>query len=45
MVGDRPREDVAGARAAGLQALLYDPQGRAPGPGSVRDLRQVPARL
>lgn len=45
MVGDRPREDVAGARAAGLGALLYDPRGRAPGPGSVRDLRQVPRRL
>ena len=45
MVGDRPREDVAGATAAGLAALLYDPHGRAPGPGSVRDLRQVPRRL
>jgi putative hydrolase of the HAD superfamily len=45
MVGDRPREDVAGAQAAGLQALLYDPRGRSPGPGSVRDLRQVPRRV
>lgn len=45
MVGDRPREDYAGARAAGLGALLYDPHGRAPGAGSVRDLRQVPRRL
>jgi len=42
MVGDRPREDAAGAAAAGLRALLYDPRGRAPGPGSIRDLRQVP---
>lgn len=45
MVGDRPREDVAGATAAGLQALLYDPRGRAPGPGSIRDLRQIPRFL
>jgi len=44
MVGDRPREDVAGATAAGLRALLYDPRGRSPGPGSIRDLRQVPGR-
>ncbi len=42
MVGDRPNEDVAGATAAGLRALLYDPHGRAPGPASIRDLRQVP---
>ena len=42
MVGDRPREDAAGATAAGLQALLYDPRGRAPGPRSIRDLRRVP---
>jgi len=41
MIGDRPREDVAGATAAGLRALLYDPRGRAPGPGSIRDLRKV----
>jgi putative hydrolase of the HAD superfamily len=45
MVGDRPVEDVAGAAAAGLQALLYDPRGLAPGPGSIRDLRQVPGRI
>jgi len=45
MVGDRPREDVAGAAAAGLRALLYDPGGRAPGPGSIRDLRQLPRLL
>jgi len=45
MVGDRPREDAAGARAIGLAALLYDPRGRASGPGSVRDLRQVPGRV
>jgi len=45
MIGDRPEEDVAGATAAGLKALLYDPGGRASGPGSIRDLRQVPGRL
>jgi putative hydrolase of the HAD superfamily len=45
MVGDRPREDVEGAQAAGLRALLYDPQGRVPGPGSIRDLRQVRGRV
>lgn len=45
MVGDRPREDIAGAAAAGLRALLYDPRGERPGPGSVRDLRQVPQRV
>lgn len=41
MVGDRPKEDAAGATAAGLQSLLYDPRGSAPGPGSIRGLRQV----
>ena len=41
MVGDRPKEDVAGATSAGLRALLYDPRGRAPGPTSIRDLRHV----
>ncbi len=45
MVGDRPKEDVAGAAAAGLRALLYDPRGRVPGAGSIRDLRQVPRFL
>jgi putative hydrolase of the HAD superfamily len=45
MVGDRPQEDVAGAQAAGLQALLYDPRGRAPGPGSIHHLRQIPSRV
>jgi putative hydrolase of the HAD superfamily len=41
MVGDRAKEDGSGAKAAGLRALLYDPRGRAPGPGSIRDLRRV----
>ena len=42
MVGDRQREDAAGAAAAGLRSLLYDPRGLASGPGAVRDLRRVP---
>ena len=41
MVGDRPREDVAGATAAGLSALLYDPRGLQPGAGAIRDLRAL----
>jgi len=45
MVGDRPREDAAGAAAVGLGALLYDPRGRHPGPASIRDLREIPRRL
>lgn len=45
MIGDRPKEDAAGATAAGLRALLYDPHGRAPGPGAIRDLRQVPRHV
>ena len=45
MVGDRQQEDVAGAAAAGLRSLLYDPRGRVPGPGSIRDLRQIPRRV
>jgi len=45
MVGDREREDLEGARSAGLRSLLYDPRGLRPGPDAVRDLRAVPARL
>jgi FMN phosphatase YigB (HAD superfamily) len=45
MVGDRMLEDVGGAQEAGLAALLYDPRGLAPGPGAVRALRQIPARV
>lgn len=45
MVGDRRREDVDGARAVGLRALLLDPSGRSRGGDVVRRLRQVPARL
>lgn len=46
MVGDRRREDYEGARAAGLNAVLYDPRGTAGGSvPSIRDLRRVPALL
>jgi putative hydrolase of the HAD superfamily len=42
-VGDDPVTDVAGARAAGLSALLLDRSGGAP--DSLRDLSTLPARL
>jgi putative hydrolase of the HAD superfamily len=45
MVGDRPREDVEGARAAGLRSLLYDPGCARSGREVIRDLRQVLARV
>jgi putative hydrolase of the HAD superfamily len=42
-VGDDPVTDVAGARAAGLAAVLVDRSGRAP--DSLADLSQLPAWL
>jgi putative hydrolase of the HAD superfamily len=42
-VGDDPVTDVAGARAAGLSALLLDRSGRAP--DSLRDLSELAGRL
>ncbi|MDX6618233.1 MAG: putative hydrolase of the superfamily [Gaiellales bacterium] len=42
-VGDDPVTDIAGARAAGLSALLLDRSGRAP--ESLRDLSELAARL
>jgi putative hydrolase of the HAD superfamily len=42
-VGDDPVTDVAGARAAGLSALLLDRSGRAP--DSVPDLSGIAARV
>ena len=42
-VGDDPVTDVAGARAAGLSAVLVDRSGRAP--GSLADLSLLAARL
>lgn len=41
-VGDRPLDDVEGATAVGMYALLID---RKRGEGDVDDLRAVPARL
>jgi len=35
MVGDSPREDVAGAKRAGLRAVLYAPVGTPPASGST----------
>jgi putative hydrolase of the HAD superfamily len=40
-VGDSASEDVAGARAAGIRALLLDRQGR----GDIRSLSEVAAHL
>jgi HAD superfamily hydrolase (TIGR01549 family) len=42
-VGDDPVTDIAGARAAGLRALLLDRSGRAP--GSLPGLAALAARL
>jgi putative hydrolase of the HAD superfamily len=40
-VGDSPREDVEGARSAGLQAILITRGTPAAAPGVVCDLRQI----
>jgi len=39
-VGDSEQEDVAGARAAGMHALLIDRDG-APGPDGIRSLKEL----
>lgn len=44
-VGDRRAEDLDGARAAGLDALLLDRHGDEDGPEVIRSLAQVPVRL
>ena len=44
-VGDDPVNDVAGARRAGLSALLIDRAGRHQGPEVIRSLEELPARL
>lgn len=41
MVGDDPTNDVAGARQAGLQAVLIDRSGQRSGSDVVSDLRQL----
>ena len=46
MVGDSPAEDVEGARALGLRAILVDRDGRHPDvEGRVTDLYALPAAL
>ena len=46
MVGDDPQDDVAGARAIGMQAWLVDRDGRFPDhPHRLTDLRALPAAL
>ena len=46
MVGDTLEEDIEGARAVGMGAVLLDREDRYPGlPGRIRDLHAVPAAL
>jgi FMN phosphatase YigB (HAD superfamily) len=46
MVGDSVEDDVEGARALGMRALLVDREGRYPEvPDALRDLYGVPAAL
>jgi FMN phosphatase YigB (HAD superfamily) len=43
MVGDSLDDDIAGARAVGMRALLVDREGRHPETQRIDDLRAVPA--
>jgi HAD superfamily hydrolase (TIGR01662 family) len=46
MVGDSPRDDIEGARAIGMHAILVDREARFPDyPGRLQDLRGLPAAL
>jgi putative hydrolase of the HAD superfamily len=46
MVGDTIEEDVEGARAVGMHAVLLDREGRYPEiEGRLDDLRELPAAL
>jgi HAD superfamily hydrolase (TIGR01662 family) len=46
MVGDTIEDDIDGALAVGMQAVLLDREGRYPGvPGRLGDLRELPAAL
>ena len=46
MVGDAVEEDLAGARALGMQAILLDRLGRYPEvEPRIEDLRALPAAL
>ena len=46
MVGDSPEDDVEGARACGIGAILLDRMGRYPGhPSRIESLGELPAAL
>ena len=46
MVGDSPEDDIAGARALGMRAILLDRDGRYPAePDRITDLFALPAAL
>jgi putative hydrolase of the HAD superfamily len=46
MVGDSPEDDVAGARAVGMRAVLVDRTGRFPdAPDRIESLAELPAAL
>jgi putative hydrolase of the HAD superfamily len=46
MVGDTIEDDIEGARAVGMRAVLVDREGRFPGlEGRLDDLRELPAAL
>jgi FMN phosphatase YigB (HAD superfamily) len=46
MVGDSIADDIEGAEALGMRALLLDREGRYPDRGGrLTDLRQLPAAL
>ena len=46
MVGDSPEDDIAGARAVGMRALLLDRAGRFPGAADrIESLVELPAAL
>lgn len=49
-IGDHPGDDIAGALAAGLQAIWFNPQGKAwegqqPADAEIRNLAELPAVL
>ena len=43
-VGDSPEHDLAGARAAGVRAVLIDRAGGAGADGAIRSLRELPSQ-
>ena len=46
MVGDTIEDDIEGARAVGMRAILVDREGRHPDvPGRIDDLRALPGAL